>query len=152
MKIKTFLGIILTIFLLLVIGFLLFNNLTAQNTVSVGDANFLLPEGYKENGVNKFGALTITNGKNEIYIIEQNDANVNKYILEYNNVVKHKNETMSIENVTINNTMFYKSKNINTPEVVHMWFVKNGKTYEIYKYDNNSKFEDEVIYLHNHMT
>jgi len=150
MKIKIILSVIIII--LLIIGFFLVGNLSTQNTVKVGDANFLLPEGYKEEGINKYGALTLTNGTNNIYILEHDTDNVNTYVSEYKQVVKNKNETMTIENMTINNTIFYKTNNTNNPEVTHYWFVKNGNTFEIYKYDKNSEFESSVIYLYNHMT
>lgn len=152
MKIKTIFGILLTIILLLLVGSILYDNFSTQHTVKVCDANFLLPEGYKDDGINKFGALTITNGKNPIYILGHDDSNINKYVGEYERVVKNKNETMTIENTTINNTIVYKTNNINNSDVTHVWFVKNGDTYEIYKYDNNPEFDSLVSYLINHMT
>lgn len=151
MKIK-YAGVLLIIFLLIIMGFLLFNNFSTQNTVKVGDANFLLPNGYKEDGVNKFGALTITNGTNQFYIIKHDDSNVSRHISEYEKLVKEKNESMTIKNITMSNTIFYKTNNIDNPQVVHYWFVKNGNTYEIYKYNENNEFESQVMYLYNHMT
>lgn len=124
----------------------------ATHTAKVGNANFVLPAGYSEDGVNEYGALTITNGKNAIYLLEHNDGNITKYTSEYKNVTKYKNETMKIENITRNNTIFYKTNNVNNPNTIHYWFVKNGKTYDIYTFDKNSEFEDSVMYLANHMT
>ena len=152
MKIKTLFGILLTIILLLLVGSVLYDSFSTPHTVKVCDAKFLLPEGYKDDGINKFGALTLTNGKNPIYILGHDDSNINKYISEYERVVKNKNETMTIENTTINNTIVYKTNNINNPDVTHVWFVKNGDTYEIYKFDNNPEFDSLVSYLINHMT
>lgn len=152
MKIKIILGVLLTILLVLTAGFFVYNNYLTHHTVRVGDANFLLPEGYKDDGINKFGALTLTNGKNQIYIIGHDDSNVEKYITEYKNVVKNKNETMTIENTTMDNTLVYKTHNTNNSDVVHVWFVKNGDTYEIYKFDKNPEFDSLVSYLYHHMT
>lgn len=140
------------IILLLIIGFLLFNNFSTQNsTVKIGDAVFTLPNGYKEDGVNEYGALTITNGTNSIYLVEHNDKDISKHVSEYENVTNYKNETMRIENFTMNNTLFYKTNNVDNPNTVHIWFVKNNNTYDIYKFDKNSKFQDSVMYLYNHM-
>ena len=67
-------------------------------------------------------------------------------------VVNYKNETMTIENNTMNNTIFYKTNNIDNPNTIHIWFVKNGDTYDMYTFDKNPEFEDSVMYLYNHMT
>ena len=116
-------------------------------TFTVGNCTFDMPEGYSLNGTNKFCATAITDGENTIFILEQNSSNVNKYIKEYENQIKEKNESMKIQNMTIDDMKIYKTDNKDNPNTVHYWFVKGKNTYDIYKWDNNKKMDSIVIDL-----
>ena len=48
---------------------------------------------------------------------------------------------MEVINFTIDNNVIQKSINSNNNFNVHYWFVKNGKSYEIYKWDDNPKMD-----------
>ncbi|MBR3139447.1 MAG: hypothetical protein IKF11_01080 [Methanobrevibacter sp.] len=117
--------------------------------LTVGNCSFDMPDGYSLNGTNKYCATAISNGTNTIYLLEQNSTDVNKYIKEYENSIKEKNESMKIQNLTIDGMKIYKTDNKDNPNTVHYWFVKGNHTYDIYKWDANKKMDTTVMNLIN---
>lgn len=137
---------ILIIIVILIIGVITFSEFGKQNTVvQIGNGEFTLPDGYMKGEINEFGALTLTNGTNSIYIVEKNDSDIPKYLKEYGEFIKDKNETMTFINLTIDNVDVYKTDNVDNPTTVHYWFNKNNKTYEIYSWDGNNKMDTLVV-------
>lgn len=125
------------------IGFFAFNGtLNSDNTFKVGSSTFKLPDGYVEGSPNQYGAQSITDGKYSVFLMEYDDTDVSKHIDEYNgDFVKNKNQTIEIINFTIDDNVIQKSYNAHNQNNVHYWFVKNGKSYEIYKWDDNPKMD-----------
>lgn len=144
---KWFLIILLCLLIICIGAFVYNENSNKNNKFQVGSTNFELPKGYVVGSSNEFNGVNITDGKYTIFLVEHNDTNVTKYIKEYENVVKNKNRTMYITNSTVDGILIYKTNNIDSPENVHYWTVKNGKTYEIYKWDENPKMESIVVDL-----
>lgn len=141
---------IIIILILLVIGLIACASIIGQEkTFVVGSTEFIMPPGYNEGDINRFGATTISNGTNTIFLLEQNGTDVNKYIDEYKEFIKGKNESMVIKNYVIDNIKIYKTDNKDNPNTVHYWFVKNNKTYDIYKWDRNENMDSTVISLIN---
>ena len=138
------LGVALIFCILIVgIGFFAFNeNLNSNKLFQVGSTNFKLPDGYVEGSPNQYGAQSITDGKYSVFLLEYDDVDVSKHIEDYNEkFVKSKNQTFEIINFTIDDNVIQKSYNAHNPNNVHYWFVKNGKSYEIYKWDDNPKMD-----------
>lgn len=125
------------------IGFFTFNGTFSSNNIfHVGSTTFKLPDGYVEGSPNQYGAQSITDGKYSVFLIEYDDTNVSKHINDYDEkFVKNKNQTIEIINFTIDDNVIQKSHNAHNQNNVHYWFVKNGKSYEIYKWDDNPKMD-----------
>ena len=118
--------------LIIAIGFFVLNS---NNVVQVGSTSFKLPDGYVEGTPNQFGAVNLTDGKYSIFVVEHNGTDVKKYINEYNkDFVKTKNRTIDVLTLNIEGLDMYKSSNVDNPNNVHYWVVKNGKTFEFYKW------------------
>ena len=145
---KSYLIILIVVIILLLFGFIMYASPFSQaKTLTVGNCTFDMPDGYSENGTNKYGATAITNGTNTIFLLEQNSSDVNKYVKEYEMSIKDKNESMKIQNLTIDGVKIYKTDNKDNPNTVHYWFVKGNHTYDIYKWDANKKMDNTVMNL-----
>lgn len=140
---KTYLIGILIIILILILGVCIVPNLL-NPPIKVGAVNFEMPEGYHEGAVNAFGAVNITNGVSEVFLLEHKDSNTNEYIDEYKVHINEINQTMDIINYTIDNVQVFKTDNKDSPETVHYWFVKDNKTYDIYTWDGNKDIDSIV--------
>lgn len=117
-----------------------------DSTFKVGNTEFVIPEGYSEGNFNEFGATNITNGTNSIFILENNDTNVMEYVHDYENYINNtRNQSMNILTFTIDDMLVYKTDNVDNPNIIHYWFVKNNKTYDIYTWDGNEKIDSIVI-------
>lgn len=139
--------IILLFIIIIGMGFFIFNENLSNNKFQVGSSIFELPNGYAVGSPNKFGGVNITDGTYSIFLVEHNDSNVSKYINDYQNSMKNQNKSVQVFNSTVEGFLVYKSINIDSPDTVHYWIVKNGKTYEMYKWDENPKMESIVIDL-----
>lgn len=141
--------VILIIFLIIIsIGVFKFNDFSnVDKTVKVGSADFTLPKGYAVGSPNQYGAVNITDGNHSIYLAEYNTTDVNKLIRDYESFVKNQNQSMKIVNLTIDNVLIKKTDNADNPLNVHYWVVKNNKTYDIYKWDDNPNMDSLVIDL-----
>ena len=128
--------------MLLIFTFDINNKSSNQNIVNIDGDNINLPEGYFQGKINKFGAINITNGNNSIFVSKVDGVNVDKYLDDYMN--RTQNQTVDIENTTINGTIVYKTEDGSAAENIHYWFVKNNKTYEIYTWDGDKNIEGIV--------
>lgn len=129
---KYVLIILFIIVLLLAANFLIFNPYKFENTFTVGSSKFNMPEGYEKVSTDS-GVVTISDGgKNKIFIDEADEKNINKYISKYEKRIASKNQTMTVENITMDNITLYKTNNIDNPGTIHYIFVKNKKVYDVY--------------------
>lgn len=140
-----FLAIILLIIIVGFIGYNVFNTSNQDNTIKVGKTTFYLPGGFYEGSSDDSGVMNITNGENTIFLSEYNDTNIQKHIEDYEIYIANKNQTMEVNNFTIDNIVIYRTDNIDNPNNVHYWFTKNNNTYEVYKWDNNDNMDSLVI-------
>ncbi len=61
--------------------------------------------------------------------------------------LQNQNRSAKIENLTIDNILIYKVTNLDYPDIVHYWFVKDNKTYDISKSQGKSPIDTIVINL-----
>jgi len=133
--------VVLCIIILLTVGLFAFYSFTNQgNEVKVGNAIFQIPNGYHISDSNTKNVTNLTNGTNNIYIMEYNGKDVQKHIDLYINSSEKNNRSVTISNFTVGKTLVYKS-NLNTSSAVHYWFVKNKNTYTIYTWDKNPEID-----------
>lgn len=146
---KTGMIVLLVCIVIIGIGIFEYGNEFTNKYVQVGSTSFKLPNGYYEGIPNEFGSINITDGEHSIFLMEYNDSDVMEHIYDYQQFIKNKNQSMKIMNYTIENISMYKSYNINNSYNVHYWFVKNNKTYNVYKWDENPKMDGIVFDLIN---
>lgn len=146
---KYVLMILIIVILILIIGFLIYspNFINQSKTINVGNSNFTMPEGYHMGEKNKFGAVSITNGSNSIFLLENEGTDVQGYIHSYEKILMGKNETMNVTIFNIDNMEIYKAISLNNTNNIHYFFIKNNKTYDIYTWDGNSNMDSTVIKL-----
>lgn len=144
MEKKSLLLILLIIILIGIIGFLLTNNLTISNEITVGNTKFYLPEGYHEGNLTKSGDVNITNGYSSVFVHNYPDNNITNHVNEYMKKMRENNSTVGLENITIENNIIYKTTTNNTAEPIHYWFTKDGQSYTIYTWDTNSKMNSLI--------
>ena len=130
------------IVILLIIGFI-YIGLFKEESIKVGDANFILPSGFSAKGSNEIGDLIISDNNNQIYLAEYENDTVGDYITYYAHERNLNNETISSSNFTIGSTTVYKTTNTNTSSN-HYWFVKDGKTYTIYSWNKIENMDNIV--------
>ena len=106
-----------------------------QETVRVGSANFILPEGYTMGVPNNYGDVNITNGDISFFLLEYPDSSLQKHVDDYQESIGE-NQTLSISNFTCpNNMVVVKAVNDQHPNTVHYWYVYHNKTYSVYSWD-----------------
>ena len=106
-----------------------------------------MPEGYHIGEKNTFGAISITNESNTIFLLENNGTNVQGYIDIYRKILIDKNESINITCFNIDNMEIYKIISLNNTQNIHYYFIKNNKTYDVYTWDGNPKMDSTVIKL-----
>lgn len=136
--------LIIIIILIILIGVANFTLLNNEKTVKVGDATFSIPSGYKVGTPNNLGDTNITNGVNSIFIKEHSTTDLHRYLVEYENYIKSLNDTVKVTCSTVDNGNVYKVEKNNDSKVIHYFFVKNGRTYEIYVWENNPNLDNLV--------
>ena len=138
---------LICIIILLVVGLIVYTSFMNQETeVKVGDATFKIPDGYHLGNSDEKNVTNLTNGTKNICIKEYDDKNIKKHINSYINQSEKDNKTVKISNFTVGKTLVYKT-NLNKSAIVHYWFVKNNKTYNIYTWDKNPEIDSISIKL-----
>lgn len=141
------------IILLLVIGFLLFNQpMTSSNTsehekVAVGQANFSIPEGYEVSDIHNDGEVNLTNGHTSLFMVEYNGNNLSKYVNETVTYLESDNLNPIRSNFSIENTFVEKLTIDGKPNYLRYWFVDNDKTYCVYTYTGDGSIDNTINYL-----
>lgn len=145
MELKSIILFVVLLFILLVGGSLIYSNYMIKDTVKVGTAEFNLPNGYKEGELNEFGAVSISNGTNTVYLSEYNSSDPQESINQYLNIKKGDNMSVYITEFDVSGSKIYKTKNLNETKNTHYWFVKDNKTYEIYSWAENPEMDNIVM-------
>lgn len=146
-RLKIILIAIVIIFVIGAVGYTQFHN---HETILVGKAQFVLPQGYTHGTTNEFGNINITNGSNTIFITEYPDGDLNKHMMDYINYKKNNNFSVDIKNLTIDNLNITKVVVLNNNKtVVNYFFVKNNVAYDISSWDSNNKMDSTVVELIN---
>ena len=129
------------IVLLLVGGFIITNN---PNNIKINDVKFKAPDTYEvSDGADE---VKLTNGKDSIIIVKNTTTKLKKTVDNYIHSKEKKNDTVKLSNMTINNNVIYRVSVDNT-NIVHYWFEKNGKVFEIYTKNANPNTELAVTDL-----
>ena len=125
--------IIILIFIvsLVIIGYFI---VYEKNHVTIDGANFKIPDGYHV--IDNDNTINITNNNNSISIAKKATGNINKSADYYINKKKNANISVQLSKMDINNKKVYQVTEDN-PSVLHYWFEKNGKVYEIGCLDAN---------------
>lgn len=140
---------IILIILIVLGGSIIYLTFFNYNTAKVGSSELTLPKGYYEDGVNEYGAVRITNGRNEVFLLEFNDTDAYKHANDYVNSKNGTNESVYLSKFEIADGTIYKSSNFQKQSNVHYWFEKGDKSYEVYKWDGNPKMDDIVMFFYN---
>ena len=141
--------VVLLILIIIFGGFIIYSTFFNQETVKVGTTEFVLPSGYHEGDLNDFGAVSVSNGTNTVYLLEYNGSDEVKYVNKYLDFKKGSNESISISQFNSGNTTIYKTNNVNDTKNVHYWFAKGNKSYEIYTWDVNPEMDNIVMHFYN---
>lgn len=112
-----------------------------DDTVSVGDVTFKLPEGYKNIGANKKGYERATDGLDTIYFTSYDDKNLSGHVNKYIKDCKSKNKTVVLSNFTNNGVSVYKTVGNDS---THYWFIHDGKTYAFFTWKEILPMEDKI--------
>ena len=146
---KKYILLIFIFVILLILGFFIYssNTLNRSDVIQVGTTNFTMPEGYHIGEKNTFGAISITNESNTIFLLENNGTNVQGYIDIYRKILIDNNESINITCFNIDNMEIYKIISLNNTQNIHYYFIKNNKTYDVYTWDGNPKMDSTVIKL-----
>lgn len=141
MKRRTSLILILVI-IILAIGF--YNlYVSLDNTVTVGDSVFVLPEGFQQSNSTS-GEIKISDGINNFTIFNYKDDDIKRYINEYNESKSKDNVSVILNNFTVGDILIYKAYSNNNTEVLHYWFIYNHKVFSIYT-ENGNKNTDRIV-------
>ncbi len=140
---KKILSIIIIVLLVAVIGFMLYENNSETQHIHVGNANFIIPNGYHEGQLNRLGDINLTNGTHSIFL-SANDKNINEQINELKGYFESHNETTITTELNIENEHVYKLKNTNDTFSSFYWFEKDNKVYYIYNWDGIQDMDNIV--------
>lgn len=143
MKKRSLLLIILIILLLFIIGFLLYEPNYEPNQISVGNANFEIPNGYHVGNINKLGDMNLTNGTNSIFLSARNN-DVHNEIDSLKEYFKSVNKTTILSNFTTSDKLVYKLTVSNDTLSSFYWFENNNEVYYFYNWDG-IKDMDNII-------
>ena len=130
---KSIVAILLIIILLLIIGFMAFNQFNnSENQIKIGNATFILPDGFHEGTPNKAGDINITNGYDT------------KYTKQYVKNKQKNNISVHMKKFTVDDAVIYKSSITNKSNSVSYWFNYNNEVYSIYCWSAN-KNTDKIV-------
>lgn len=134
-------AIIVILLLFLIGGFTYFTDFNQNKTIEIGKTTFSIPENYYKGNNNNLGAINLTNGTNSLFILEHETTDLHGYLVNYTDYVqKDLNQSVKVTCSTVENSQnVYKVEKSNDTQIIHYFFVRNGKTYEIYTWDGNSQ-------------
>lgn len=136
--------IIIAIVAILLLGFYF---MYTQNTIKIDNTYFTIPEGYHV--IDEGDFINLTSDNNYLCLMKNPvDENITTVTHKYSDYKKsHENDTLKFENYQVNGHSVTKSTSVKHPEIVHYWFVKDGKTYEFYTWASNSNSDRLVANL-----
>lgn len=144
---KKYILIILLVVILLAIGVTFYSGSFNQNKISVGNAEFTIPDGYHKGVNNQLNDLNLTNGYNSIFFAKYDGEDVESSVDEMSAFIKNQNQTPYLTNFTVDNVLVHKLTIINNTQYYRYWFVDNGVTYCIYTWDGNANTDNLVTDL-----
>lgn len=134
---KKLLAIVFIIIAILILGFCFYTH----NTVKVGNAYFTVPEGYHV--VDRDYCSNITSETDHMCLVKEvSDDNINNVIEKYNAAKVSENDTLNFSKFSFGEVEVIKSISNKNPNVIHYWFVKDGKTYEAFTWSGNSNSDN----------
>ena len=128
---------------LIVLGFV-YQDFSVKE-VDVGETRFMVPSEYQVQNISNT-LVKLTSGGTVYFINEKNSSDIKIFVNKY---VNHKNKTenksVEISHLAYKDSDIYKSVVSDNSSVIHYWFVKNGKGYEIYTGTANSNSDELVL-------
>lgn len=113
--------------------------------LDVGETRFMVPSEYQVQNISNT-LVKLTSGGTVYFINEKNSSDIKIFVNKY---VNHKNKTenksVEISHLAYKDSDIYKSVVSDNSSVIHYWFVKNGKGYEIYTGTANSNSDELVL-------
>ena len=129
---KKKLAIIIIIILIVLVGAVIFYESSSQQ-IKVGDAYFNVPKGYQAQNVSDKLVRLVSDDK--ILYINGNvtGSNIDKAVSDYVNFKNRtENTSIMVSDINENGYNFHKSIAVTNSSIVHYWFIKENKIYEIY--------------------
>ena len=144
MNYKRIVVIIIIIILILLGGMFLFQE-NSMKKVTVNDVEFSVPSKYQDQ-MDSTHLLRLTSGENIYFINVLNSSDVKFFVNDY---VAHKNTTenksVNISKLDYSNSTIYKSVVSDNSSIVHYWFLKDGKSCEIYTGTADSNTDNFIL-------
>ena len=115
-----------------------------QETTMETHMYFPIPEGYTEGAMNNLGSFNYTNGNSSIFITQDDNLTVKDKVNKYTDYLEINNQKATVENYVVNDITIYKLINTNNTNIIHYWFVKDNKCYDVYTWDGNADIDTVV--------
>ena len=144
LKKRIWILVLLIILALLLCGFILYPNISVKK-VNVGDEQFSVPSQYKEENVSD-NLVKLSSGDSVYFMTEKENNNIKYFVKKYVNLKKSAdNQSVNILHLDYEGSDIYRSVVSDNSSVVHYWFVKNGKGYEIYTGTADSSSDEFIM-------
>ena len=152
-KLKKKLAIILIIIIIVVGAIILYTSSSQQ--IKVGDAYFNVPNGYQAQNVSDKLVRLVSDDK-VLYINGNiNESNIDKAVSDYVNFKnRSENTSVMVSDLNENGYNFHKSIAVTNSSIVHYWFIKENKIYEIYTStadSNTDKLISSIVNTNNNL-
>ena len=97
-------------------------------------------------------SINVTSGSKYICLVKEvADENITISIDKYTNNKKNGNDTLKFSKFNCRDISVTKSVSSKNPNVLHYWFVKDGKTYEAFTWSGDSNSDAFLTNLINTM-
>lgn len=136
--------VIIIIVVILFCGMFFFQE-NSMKKVIVNDVEFSVPSKYQDQQAS-IHLVKLTSGENIYFINVLNSSDVKFFVNDY---VVHKNTTenksVNISKLDYADSTIYKSVVSDNSSVIHYWFLKDGKTCEIYTGTADSNTDNFIL-------
>ena len=113
--------------------------------MNVGDEQFSVPSQYKVENVSD-NLVKLSSGDSVYFMTEKENNNIKYFVKKYVNLKKSAdNQSVNILHLDYEGSDIYRSVVSDNSSVVHYWFVKNGKGYEIYTGTADSSSDEFIM-------
>lgn len=143
--------LILTVVIIILCSIFIFHQDSQKG--EIGNTYFDLPNGFHEKKIQS-NHVNITNGDVALLFTEygENITDINVVVNYYITTKKNESLKCDLNEKMMNNTKVYKTTISNNTNIMHYWFIKNGRIYEISTHNGNSNTDNIVQGIINSMT